>query len=48
MMEKDLEKDTKVDKDKYTHLDMLADFVMVMVTGGFWLIWVVVRYLRTH
>lgn len=27
---------------------ILFDFIMIFLTGGFWLIWVLVRYLRTH
>ena len=34
--------------NKYTFLHLLFDFVMTVFTGGFWLIWVTVKYLRTH
>jgi hypothetical protein len=27
---------------------VLLDFVLVLATGGLWLIWIVIRYLRTH
>lgn len=27
---------------------ILFDFIMTILTGGFWLIWVLIRYLRTH
>lgn len=27
---------------------IVFDFVMTILTGGAWLIWVVIRYLRTH
>lgn len=27
---------------------ILFDFIMTLFTGGFWLIWVLIRYLRTH
>jgi len=27
---------------------ILFDFCMVILTGGFWLIWILIRYLRTH
>ena len=27
---------------------ILFDFIMTIFTGGFWLIWVIIRYLRTH
>lgn len=33
---------------KYTIFNMMFDFFMTIVTGGAWLIWVAVRYLRTH
>lgn len=33
---------------KYTIGNAIFDFVMTVITGGFWLIWVLVRYLRTH
>lgn len=29
-------------------LKILFDFVMTILTGGLWLIWVLIRYLRTH
>lgn len=29
-------------------LSILFDFIMTCLTGGFWLIWVLIRYLRTH
>lgn len=27
---------------------VLLDFVLVLATGGLWLIWIIIRYLRTH
>lgn len=33
---------------KYTMFNLLFDFVMTIATGGFWLIWVLIKYLRTH
>lgn len=33
---------------KYTLGKAIFDFVMIILTGGLWLIWVLVRYLRTH
>ncbi len=27
---------------------ILFDLIMTLVTGGLWLIWVFIRYLRTH
>jgi hypothetical protein len=35
----------KMRKKKHS---VLFDFIMTILTGGFWLIWVLVRYLRTH
>jgi hypothetical protein len=29
-------------------LGILFDFTMTILTGGLWLIWVLIRYLRTH
>ena len=29
-------------------LGIAFDFIMVVLTGGFWLIWVLIRYLRSH
>jgi hypothetical protein len=33
---------------KYTKMNAAFDLLMTVLTGGFWLIWVLVRYLRTH
>lgn len=33
---------------KYGFLNALFDIFMICITGGAWVIWVVVRYLRTH
>lgn len=33
---------------KYTLKHALFDLFMIAITGGFWLIYVLVRYLRTH
>jgi hypothetical protein len=27
---------------------VIFDFIMTICTGGLWLIWVLIRYLRTH
>ena len=32
----------------YGCLNLVFDFVMTVITGGLWLIWVLVKYLRTH
>lgn len=29
-------------------LGILFDFVMTILTGGLWLIWVIIRFLRKH
>ena len=33
---------------KYTKRSALFDLIMIALTGGFWLLWVLVRFLRTH
>lgn len=35
-------------KEQESSLGILFDFVMTIATGGFWLIWVAIRYLRRH
>ena len=32
----------------YSLWNAAFDLFMTVITGGFWLIWVAVRYLRTH
>jgi len=27
---------------------LIVDFVLTMLTGGLWLIWILIRYLRNH
>lgn len=46
--ETQLFKETVMTPKKYTAFHAMFDFVMTVITGGFWLIWVGVRYLRTH
>lgn len=29
-------------------LGIVFDFIMTIATGGLWLIWVIIRYLRSH
>lgn len=29
-------------------LGVLFDFIMTILTGGLWLIWVLIRFLRSH
>lgn len=31
---------------KRSMLGLVFDFIMVFVTGGLWLIWILIRYLR--
>lgn len=33
---------------KYGFFSLLFDFILTMATGGLWLIWILIRYLRTH
>jgi hypothetical protein len=33
---------------KQSGLGIMFDFIMTFLTGGLWLIWVIIRYLRTH
>ena len=35
-------------RKRYGFLNLLFDFFMTVITGGLWLIWVLVKYLRTH
>lgn len=27
---------------------LILDFILVFMTGGLWLIWILIRYLRNH
>lgn len=29
-------------------LGILFDFIMVIITGGLWFLWITIRYMRTH
>lgn len=33
---------------KYSFGNALFDIIMIFLTGGLWLIWILVKYLRTH
>ncbi len=33
---------------KRSTLGLVIDFLLVMCTGGLWLIWILIRYLRNH
>lgn len=35
-------------QSNYGCLNLAFDFFMTIITGGLWLIWVLVKYLRTH
>ena len=35
-------------RKQYGFPNLLFDLFMTVITGGFWLIWVAVKYLRTH
>lgn len=36
------------DMKKQGCLGVAFDFFMTVATGGLWLVWVLIRYLRTH
>jgi hypothetical protein len=33
---------------EYSCFRLGLDFVLVILTGGLWLIWILIKYLRTH
>lgn len=33
---------------KRSTLGLILDFILVIATGGLWLIWILIRYLRNH
>lgn len=33
---------------KYGFWKFIGDMLMIVLTGGFWLIWMVIRHIRTH
>ena len=35
-------------KKHYGLLHLIFDFLMVMLTGGLWLIWIIIRFLRAN
>ena len=39
---------TMNNEHEYGFGNLLFDFIMVILTGGLWLIWVVLRYLGRH
>lgn len=38
----------KLTMKKQSSLGVLFDIVMTICTGGLWIIWVAIRYMRTH
>lgn len=36
----------KVRKQERSCLGLVIDFILVIVTGGLWLIWLLIKYLR--
>ncbi len=42
------QKKEEVSMRRQSGLSILFDFIMTVLTGGLWLIWVLIRYLRTH
>lgn len=42
-------RETKVkEKKKHSFWRILLDFILVFCTGGLWLIWLLIRYLRNN
>lgn len=35
-------------RKRYTLAHLLLDFILTMLTGGLWLIWILIRYLRSN
>jgi len=33
---------------KYGFFHLLLDFILVCLTGGLWLIWIIIRFLRSN
>jgi hypothetical protein len=38
----------KPKKKHYGFFHILFDFILTILTGGLWLIWLLIRYLRNH
>ena len=34
--------------NEYTVKTMMFDLFMIMITGGLWIFWLAVRFMRTH
>lgn len=39
---------TVVQRKRYGLCHLLFDFAMTLITGGLWLIWILIRYLRSN
>lgn len=35
-------------RKRYGFAHLLLDFVLVILTGGLWLIWIIIRFLRSN
>lgn len=35
-------------KTRYGMLHLIFDFVMTLLTGGLWLIWILIKFLRSN
>ena len=35
-------------RNKYGLGSLIFDFIMTMITGGLWLIWIIIRFLRAN
>ncbi len=35
-------------RKKKGFMGILLDFILVLITGGLWLIWILIRYLRNN
>ena len=35
-------------KNRYGFFNLLLDFTLVLLTGGLWLVWILIRFLRTN
>lgn len=33
---------------KYGFFRLLVDFILVLLTGGLWLIWILIRFMRSN
>lgn len=41
-------KETEMTNKEYPAKTIWFDIFMMLITGGLWLIWLLMRYLRTH